>query len=123
MTDEPLFEVDPLTPDEITDLALHMLAERVFCHHEVPTDLWPTVYLPMMLFPQKFPTPEAFMEFMRDKAMYGINGVDKTLARSINGYPIFAEIRLSLAADYNKAIKVAVAMIDAGTGAAAKETP
>jgi len=88
-----------MTDHEIRELALQAVDGRVVGSWAVPPDMWRMVFTPLAF------ADHATLQRWKDEGVahvYGIYGVDATMSRAVNGYPMFAEIRVLTAPEFLK---------------------
>ena len=85
----------PGTP-ELHALAMKIAEGRVYGSWNVPEDLLYSVFMPLVF---------ASEEQLKDVAhVYAIHGEDKTANMAVNGYPIFAAMRLLTASQWKELV-------------------
>lgn len=95
---------EPVTRKQLRWLAEHLVGMRVVTADDVPPRLIATVFLPLGFGGLKGYTRKQLTRLV----VFGVIGVDKTADRSINGFPMFFEMRLWRRTDFIEAQKIAV---------------
>jgi hypothetical protein len=100
---------EPQPEDKIKQLARWIVANRVLSWFDAPANMIKTVFLPIGL--------GAFSEWAKDDlktvVAFGVLGVDASLGYSINGMPIFAQIRVWRTEDFVRACTLAAQVFKA----------
>lgn len=97
---------DRQPPEALRRLARHFMADRVLPAALVDPDLLTTVFIPIGLGARELFAGYTDEDFTK-VTVFAVHGEDATTGRYINGYPMFAECRVWLLADFNAALEMA----------------
>jgi hypothetical protein len=97
--------LEPQTQDNIRFLAQKIIEGRVVDAGQMPEDLVRQVFLPIAFDALKDLSDTELEQLV----VFAIHGIDFSLRRTINGFPIFFECRVWLRSDFQQAVDLAVA--------------
>lgn len=101
--------VEPVTDDEVRELARELVRGRVYGTWNVPLNMLSMVFVPVMLGGLAGLPEEMFAKI----SVFAIHGTHKTTGMAINGFPTFVEVRVWLTSDIQRAMDLANKILDA----------